>query len=791
MQFSEQWLRSFVNPALTRQQLADVLTMAGLEVEALAAVAPAFTQVLVGQVLSLSKHPQADRLNVCQVDVGAAEPLQIVCGASNVHAGAKVPCAIVGAVLPQDFRIKAAKLRGVESSGMLCSAKELGLSDEADGLLLLPADAPVGSNLRDYLALEDVCFTLKLTPNRADCLSLLGIAREVAALTETPLQWNVAPAVVANTTVPHRNVALAAPEACPRYCGRVIQGVNANAATPLWMQQRLERSGLRSISPLVDVTNYVLLEYGQPLHAFDDAHLHGGMTVRWAREGECLTLLNGQDVTLTPDMLVVADERKAQALAGVMGGAASAVSETTSCVFLESAFFAPTAIAGRPRRLGIGSDAAYRFERGVDFVQTRAALERATALILEICGGQAGDITETTVAAQLPVRLPVRLRSARAARLLGVAFTPVQIEKLLLQQQIVFVREADDFTVTPPSWRFDLSIEEDFVEELARIYGYDNIPAQVPTALQGMLPQAEKQRPVASLKNRLVDRDYQEVVTFSFVEEAWERDFAGNVAPVRLLNPIASQLAVMRSSLLGSLVQILRQNLNHKQTRVRLFEVGTCFLQQKAESGVLQPERLAGLAYGFAQPEQWGLASRHVDFYDVKADVEALLGAVPLRWIAAEHPALHPGKSAQVWLGETLVGWVGELHPQWLQRYDLPKAPVVFELEMTALQSINLPQYQEFARLPAVRRDVALVVDESVHAQALLDVAQSHAPATLHEVRIFDVYRGKGVPDGKKSLAVQLQFQPLEKTLTDTDIEGLLQPLLAQWQSVLGAQLRT
>lgn len=458
---------------------------------------------------------------------------------------------------------------------------------------------------------------------------------------------------------------------------------------------------------------------------------------------------------------------------------------------MESAFFAPTAIAGRPRRLGIGSDAAYRFERGVDFVQTRAALERATALILEICGGQAGDITETTVAAQLPVRLPVRLRSARAARLLGVAFTPVQIEKLLLQQQIVFVREADDFTVTPPSWRFDLSIEEDFVEELARIYGYDNIPAQVPTALQGMLPQAEKQRPVASLKNRLVDRDYQEVVTFSFVEEAWERDFAGNVAPVRLLNPIASQLAVMRSSLLGSLVQILRQNLNHKQTRVRLFEVGTCFLQQKAESGVLQPERLAGLAYGFAQPEQWGLASRHVDFYDVKTDVEALLGAVPLRWIAAEHPALHPGKSAQVWLGETLVGWVGELHPQWLQRYDLPKAPVVFELEMTALQSINLPQYQEFARLPAVRRDVALVVDESVHAQALLDVAQSHAPATLHEVRIFDVYRGKGVPDGKKSLAVQLQFQPLEKTLTDTDIEGLLQPLLAQWQSVLGAQLRT
>lgn len=788
MQFSEQWLRSFVNPALTRQQLADVLTMAGLEVEALTAVAPPFDQVVVGHVLSLDKHPQADRLNVCQVDVGRDDVLQIVCGAPNVHVGAKVPCAVVGAVLPQDFQIKAAKLRGVESFGMLCSAKELGLSEESNGLFLLPADAPTGKNLRDYLALDDVCFTLKLTPNRADCLSLSGIAREVAALTAAPLQPFVADAVPLAVDVAHRAVALAAPEACPRYCGRVIEGVNATATTPLWMQQRLERSGLRSISPLVDVTNYVLLELGQPLHAFDNAKLVGGITVRWAREAESLTLLNGQHVALTSDMLVVADERRAQALAGVMGGADSAVSDSTTSVFLESAFFAPGAIAGRPRRLGLGSDAAYRFERGVDFAQTRLALERATALIIDICGGQAGEITETAVSSHWPARLPVCLRPARVARLLGIDLASEQIEKLLIQQGISFTREAESFIVTPPSWRFDLSIEEDFVEELARIYGYDNIPAQVPTALQPMLPQTESQRTVTSLKNRLVDRDYQEVVTFSFVEEAWERDFAGNTTPVRLLNPIASQLAVMRSSLLGSLVQTLRQNLNHKQTRVRLFEVGTCFL--RTGNQLLQPERLAGLAYGFAQPEQWGLSSRLVDFYDVKADIETLLTGRNLRWVAATHPALHPGKSAQVWLGEQLLGWVGELHPQWLQHYDLPKAAVVFELELALVQSAELPQYREFARLPAVRRDLALVVDEAVTAQALLEVASTHASTALQDVRIFDVYRGKGIPEGKKSLAVQLHFQPLEKTLTEADIENLVQPLLAHWQTILDAQLR-
>ncbi len=784
MKFSENWLRTWVNPDLSSEALGHALTMAGLEVEALEAVAPAFNNVVVAEVLEVVKHPNADRLNVCQVNVGEASPLTIVCGAANVAVGVKVPCARIGAVLPGDFVIKQAKVRSIESFGMLCSDKELGLSTESDGLWLLPADAPVGKTLREYLELDDKIFTLKLTPNRSDCSGMVGVAREVAALTGSLLKpLDIQNQPVTSTEQLPVNVSDVA--ACPLYCGRLVRGVNAAVATPTWMLRRLERSGLRGINAVVDITNYVMLEMGQPLHAFDVAKLSGTITVRRAHKGESLTLLNEQQVVLDEEILVISDDARVLAMAGIMGGHGSGVETATQDVFLESAFFQPDAIAGRARRFGLATDSSFRFERGVDFAAIRQALERATQLLLEICGGKACAISE--VRGQVPARVAIALRRTRVARVLGIALDNNQIASLLKRLQFDFAASGDDFRVTPPSYRFDLSIEADLIEELARLYGYDNIPALAPQAAMTMLPYSELQRPLARIQQILVARDYQEIVSYAFVEQQVERELCGNETPVALQNPIASNMAVMRSSLIGGLVGALRFNLNRKQSRVRLFEAGACFA--KVDGEYVQSQRLSGLAYGEMQPEQWGAASRLVDFYDVKADVEALFAPQPLRFAAAAHPALHPGRSAQIFCGEQAVGWIGELHPQKQQQYDMAQACVWFEVELGALTQAQVPRLSEIAKFLPVRRDLAVVVDEGMTVQTLLDAMQQISASYVAEVVLFDVYRGKGVEPGKKSLAFRVLLQDTHKTLTDSEIEPSITQLVAVMQKH-GAQLR-
>lgn len=785
MKFSENWLRAFVNPPLSSDELGHALTMAGLELEELESAAPAFDKVVVAEVLSLAKHPDADRLNVCQVNVGG-ETSQIVCGASNVAAGLKVPCAMVGASLPGGLAIKQAKLRGVESSGMLCSAKELGLAEEAQGLLILPADATVGQSIRDYLDLDDKLFTIKLTPNRADCLSVQGVAREVAAITGAPLTSLVVAEVKVSSdkTLP---VKLEAPEACPRYAGRVIAGVNAKAQTPDWMVKRLERSGLRSISALVDVTNYVLLEMGQPLHAFDLAKIQGGIQARFAKAGEEITLLNEQAVKLEADMLVIADDAKPLALAGIMGGAESAVSDATTDIFLESAFFAPVVIAGRSRRLGFGSDSSYRFERGVDFAATVTALDRATQLILDICGGQPGPVCEEI--AQLPKREAVKLRVDRVKRVLGIALDAAAIGGLLGRLGLRYTESKGVFEITPPSYRFDLAIEEDFIEEVARLYGYDNIPSVPPKGAIAMLPATESGRRVVDVKRLLAGREYQEIVSYAFVNASWERDFAANVDPVRLLNPIAAHMSVMRSTLIGGLVDTLRSNLNRKQPRVRIFETGRCFA--KVAQSFDQPNRIGGLCYGDATPEQWGEVARQVDFYDVKADVEALCKPYAPRFEAAAHPALHPGQSARVLLGGKSIGWIGALHPRWRQGYDLPAAPVLFELDLEPLLAREKASYREVSKFQPVRRDLAIVVDEKITVQALLDAMNRSLPEVVADLTLFDVYRGKGVDSDKKSLAFRVLLQDTRKTLTDEEVDAAVAHLVQILTTQFDAKLRT
>jgi phenylalanyl-tRNA synthetase beta chain len=783
MQFSESWLRTFVNPSLSSEELAHLLTMAGLEVEEMTPVAPAFENVVVAQVLTKDKHPDADRLNILTVDVGQGEPLAIVCGAQNVTVGMKAPCALVGAKLP-GIEIKQAKVRGVASFGMMCSEKELGLAEESSGLLELAADAVVGQSIREHLDLDDHLITLKLTPNRSDCLSLNGIAREIAALTGAPL--HTLPRAVFNqdSTLGCKGKVKSI-GACPRYTGRVIAGVNAKAKTPAWMVQRLERCGLRSISALVDVTNYVLLELGQPLHAFDLDKLSGNIEVRFANAGEKLKLLNEQTVDLQDDMLVIADAKGPVALAGIMGGADSAVDDATTKIFLESAFFAPSVIVGKSRRIGFGSDSSYRFERGVDFAATLKALDRATQLILDICGGQAGSTME--LLGWLPSRNPVTLRASRVQRVLGISLDADEIAQILSRLGMKVERSGDVFKAPPPSYRFDIAIEEDLIEEIARVYGYEKIAPQPPQAIMSMLPQIEAQRPLARLRQSLVLRDYQEVINYAFVEAGWERDLCDNSAPIALKNPIASQMSVMRSSLLGGLLGTLRTNLARKHPRVRLFEMGGCFAA--GADGYMQHERVGGLAYGTALPEQWGALARNVDFYDVKGDIEALFAPRRLSFQAAQHPASHPGRSARIELEGCAIGWIGELHPQWQQQYDLPQSVVWFEVEQAALAQDSVPKAVDISRFQPARRDLAVVVDEGVNVQVLLDAMRQVSASYVREISLFDVYRGKGLEQGKKSLAFRVLLQDTQKTLTDSEIETTITLLLDATRQH-GAQLR-
>ena len=799
MKFSERWLRSFVDPPLSTAELAHALTMAGLEVESLDPAAPACSGVVVAEILEVARHPNADRLSLCTVNTGEPAPLAIVCGAPNVAAGMRVPCAVVGASLTgadgKVFGIRRSSLRGVDSQGMLCSAKELGIDDDHSGILALAADAPIGRDVREVLELDDTLFTLKLTPNRADCLSLVGVAREVAAITGAAFTAPAIVPVAAKSDARHP-VTISAADGCGRFAGRVIRNVDAAAPVPEWMKRRLARAGQRSISALVDVTNYVMLELGRPLHVYDLDKLAGAIDVRFGRAGERLKLLNEQTVEVDAGVLCITDASGPIGLAGIMGGDSTKAETDSRNIFLESAFFFPETIAGRARRYNFASDAAHRFERGVDYDNNVAGIERATELILAICGGEPGPTVDNV--ARLPQRKPVHVRSARAARVLGIGVSDAEIAAIFSRLGLASARTADGFDVTPPSYRFDIAIEEDLIEEIARIHGYERIPANQPRARAAMSPQRESLRPLMRVKEAIAARDYQEVVNYSFVEADWELDFCGNDRPIRLLNPISSQLSVMRSGLAGSLVANVRYNLNRKQARVRAFELGRVF---RADSGVAdgpltvggiaQPLMLAAIAYGPAYPEQWGLAERKVDYYDIKSDVESLLAPVQARFERITHPALHPGRAARVLLDERPIGWIGELHPRWQHKYELPQAPVLFEVELDALLASPMPAYREVSKFPPVIRDLALVVDEKVPAQALLEAMQGSRPAVVQDLWLFDLYRGKGVDIGKKSLAFRVVMQDTSKTLTDVETEAVMAQLLQIAAQRVGAKLRT
>lgn len=791
MRFSENWLRTLVNPSCSSNELAQALTMAGLEVESVEAVAPSFDKVVVAEVVSMQKHPNADRLNVCQVDVGMAgsKLLQVVCGAPNVDVGVKVPCALVDAHLP-DFVIKQSKLRGVESFGMLCSAKELGLSENADGLLLLPENAPNGMNFRDFYALDDRVFILKLTPNRADCLGVFGVAREVAAITATDFvlpEIESAKSEITDTIT----VCVDKPEMCPLYCGRVVREVSLDVSTPLWMVHRLERGGIRAINVVVDILNYVMLEMGQPMHAFDLARIgseySGKIYVRYAKTGEYLELLNGENLELQSDMLVISDETEPLALAGIMGGIRSSVQLETTDVFLESAFFSPEVISGKTFRLGFSSDSAHRFERGVNFAATRDALERATNLILSICGGKAGPITE--VKNILPKRNVVKVRLERIKRLLGIGMESRQISEIFARLGFNFFIDDEVFHVTPPPYRFDLAIEEDFIEEVARIYGYDHIPASLPRPIMSMLSESEViNLSPARLKHILISRDYREVINYAFVDANWELDFVNNLSPVVLKNPIASQMSVMRSSLIGGLVANLQFNLNHKQNRVRIFEIGCCFTNN--EGNYQQTENIAGLCYGDVVPEQWGQVARNIDFFDVKMDVESLFWPEQVRFEKFSHPTLHPGKSAQIYKNDKVVGWLGEMHPRLQRKYDLPKPAILFELHIDSLSVRALPKVKKLSKFPPVRRDIAIVVANHISAQMLLESMNAEKAAIISEIHLFDIYSGKGMESGKKSLAFRILLQDSEKTLVDKEVDEAIAKLISILESKYNAKLR-
>jgi len=809
MQFSERWLRTMADPEMDTGDLAHLLTMSGLEVEEVDVVAPPFSSVVVAKVLEVAKHPNADRLTVCRVDAGTGEVLNIVCGAPNVYEGMTTACALVGASLPPDedgkaFSIKLGKLRGVESQGMLCSSRELKISEDHSGLMDLPEDAPLGTSVRDYLDLDDAVYTIKLTPNRADCLSVLGVAREVSALTGVPLTPpDTTP--VAATMEERLPLKIVSPDLCGRFSGRVIRGINARAETPDWMTQRLIRSGQRPVSALVDISNYVMLESGQPNHVYDLDKVHGGLTIRWGKKGEKVALLNESTVEVDEWVGVIADDRGLESLAGIMGGDRSSISLETENVFVEAAFWWPESIQGRTRHFNFSTDAAHRFERGVDFEGTVRTVERITALILEICGidgkTQVGPVDDHV--ANLPKRLPVTMRTVRAEKVIGVPFTDDQVADIFTRLGLPFTRDPGVFVVTPPSYRFDIAIEEDLIEEVARVYGYENIPALPPVAPNVMWTLPESRRSAHDIRRQMANMDYQEVVNYSFVEEGWEADFSANSDPIRLLNPISSQMSVMRSTLLGSLVANVRYNLNRRATRVRAFEIATVFLKNPAQvdsektvAGFDQPRRLAAVAYGPLVDEQWGQPARNVDFFDVKADLEALYLPRVFHFEKVEHPAFHPGRCARILRDGKVVGVIGELHPLWQQKYELPLPPVLFEVELDALQPDEVPVYREISRFPPVMRDVALLVDQSVPVSTLMavfEMARKNDPqcAIMQSVVLFDDYRGKGLGENEKSLAFRFTLQDSQSTLQDEAVDAAIRVFIAAAEKGSGARLRT
>jgi phenylalanyl-tRNA synthetase beta chain len=791
MKFSEAWLREWVNPDITTEQLTDQLSMAGLEVDSVEPAAPPFTGVVVGEVLTREQHPDADKLSVCSVDIGGDAPSQIVCGAKNVAAGMKVPVATVGARLSADFKIKRAKLRGVESLGMICSASELGLAESSDGILPLPADAPIGRDFRDYLALDDQCIEVDLTPDRADCLSVAGIAREVGVLNRVQLcEPQIDP--VAPAIADEFPVSLDAPAACPRYLCRIVRGIDATAATPDWMVEKLRRSGLRAISPVVDITNYVMLELGQPMHGFDLAKLDGGIRVRMAKAGEKLTLLDGSEASLRDDTLVIADRARPLAMAGIMGGEESGVTDVTRDVLLEAAFFAPLAIAGKARSYGLHTDSSHRFERGVDYQLQRQAMERATRLLLDIVGGQPGPITEVAADDELPQAQAVTLRRDRITRLLGVAIDDATVADVLARLGMQAVATDDGWQVTAPSSRFDIAIEADVIEEIGRVYGYANIPASLSSAPVSVAVRPEAAFELDAAKHLLAQRGYQEAITYSFISPEAAATLTPGVEPIKLANPISADMSDMRASIWPGLVQTLGYNLARQQTRVRVFESGLTFIRRDGE--IEQHPKLAGLVFGEAVAEQWGVAARKVDFYDIKADVESVLAQVAdpdeFRFEAAEHPVLHPGQCARIQRNGEPVGWVGLLHPVAQKAMDVPGGVYLFELDLVSLATGGIPAFAPLSKFPAIRRDFALLVDRDLPYQSVLDVVRDAAPAVVKDIQLFDVYTGNNIDSGLKSLALSLILQESSHTLTDAEVEQASSVVLDALAGRLSAKLR-
>ncbi len=805
MLFTEEWLRQYVNPALSTEELAETLTMSGLEVEEVTRLAPDFTGVVVAEVVSCRDHENSDHLHVCEVNAGTGELLQIVCGAPNVRAGIKVPCALIGAELPGGFQIKKSKLRGELSFGMLCSARELGTSEDHNGLWILPDDAPVGMNIREYAHLDDARIEIKLTPNRGDALSLIGVARDLHAATGADLKLpEMTP--VAPTCECKLPVKVEAPDLCGRFAGRVIRGLNAKAKTPDWMVRRLEAAGLRHISALVDISNYAMLELGRPSHFFDLKKLESDhLTVRWAREGEQVKLLNEQTIELTPYYGVVCDGDRPECIAGIMGGEASAISEDTTDLFIEMAFRHPVSIQGRCRRLNFSTDAAHRFERGVDFGSNVEHMEYVTRLVLDICGTpetKVGPVDDQII--NLPQRSEVTMRVARCRKVVGIDIPVEAMENTFKRLGFEYRFDGEVFTVKSPSYRFDIEIEEDLIEEVARLYGYEKLPDRPPLARIAMKAAREDSRSGHDLRREMAGLGYQELINFSFVPEVWEKDFAGNEHPIRLLNPIVSQLSVMRTQMIGSLVDILKYNLNRKAERVRIFELGRVFLPDPtindgpwSVKGINQPQRIAGLAYGDVNDPQWGEPARRVDFFDVKGDVERLVAPLHARFVREEIPAFHPGRSAAIYVGERRVGVIGELHPRLAQTYDLPHSPVVFEIDVAPICSVYVPHYTPVSKFQPMRRDIAVVVPADMEVQTLFNAMQKARlgdvrTAPVSDIRLFDLYRPTdGEHKDEKSLAFTLELvSTSEEALSEQDADAAVQGIV-EALTLVGARLRS
>ena len=793
MKFSEQWLRSWVNPSISTQEMCDQLTMAGLEVDGVEPVAGEFTNVVVARVESLEKHPDADKLNVCQVNDGK-EILQIVCGAANVREGLVIPLAKIGAVLPGNFKIKPAKLRGVESSGMLCSEKELGLADSADGLMELPEDAPIGRDLRKYLELEDNIIELDLTPNRGDCLSIAGVARELGVLNQcevTEQQW----APYKQTIKNEFPVEIQADEACTYYAGRVITGVDVKAKTPLWMLERLRRGGIRSLSPVVDITNYVMLELGQPMHAFDLQKLDGKICVRFSEKEEKVTLLDGKCIDLQENTLVIVDNSKVLALAGVMGGEDSAVDDSTFDIFLESAFFKPEIIAGKARSYGLHTDSSHRFERGVDTQMQAHAIERATELIREICGGDVGPVIEHQTASHIKETVPIHLRSERIKRVLGIELAEEQVTEIFKRLGMQVKVYPDGWLVKAPSFRFDIQIEADLLEEVVRVYGYNNIPRTRPSYHAIVQAQPEAKNSLNVLKRCLVNRGYFEAISYSFVDPKWQKILDPQALTIALANPLSSEMSVMRTTMWAGLLNALKHNVNRQQNRVRLFETGLCFRPESEKSGIdgiIQEPMFAGVICGDIHHEQWAEKTQKVDFFDVKADVEALLSFSEIKstYAAAENPVLHPGQSASISQNGEIVGWVGALHPEVQKALDIDQRVYVFELKQSAMANNKIPAFTPLSRFPEVRRDLAIVVDETLPVADILSVIDKSSSDLVKEVQIFDIYQGKGVDEGRKSVAFGLILQEFSRTLTDQEVDSEIENIVSTLNQQFAATLR-